>query len=162
MAESMKNIFKALVAFLIFYLCVNLFDRIVSNVGHSLFDYEKNTIHNYRFLPLPVADYITPRYYLTIGPILIGGALVLFSESPFKRWILYAVFILMPVSPWIISMLLAVLPTVTHIDVLYTAIVSLRLLLYAFVANKLVGWTISKPHKANDYETGTATTLLLV
>ena len=83
-------------------------------------------------------------------------------KTPFKRWILSTVFFIVPVFPWIISMSLAALPTVPQIDVLNTAMVSLRLLFYAFVANKLVGLTIGKLYKANDYKAGTLTTLLLV
>ena len=161
MAELMKSILKALVVFLVYYLCINVFEDIVSNVGHSLFDYEEYSIHKYRFLPLPVTD----RSHLISFSILLGVLLALQVKTPFKRWILSTVFFIVPVFPWIISMSLAALPTVPQIDVLNTAMVSLRLLFYAFVANKLVGLTISKPRKANDYNTGTAnnlTTLFLV
>lgn len=159
MAEPMWSILKALVVFLVYFVCVYVPDEIVSNIGHALFDYEENIVHSYRFLPLPATDYNTPRYYLIFGPILLG-TLVLFVETLFKGWTLSTLFV--PIFPWIISMLFAVLPTVTHIDVVHTTIVSLRLLLYAFAANKLVGLTIGKPHKINDYKTGIGTTLLLV
>ena len=157
MAESMKSILKALIVFLVYYSCVIVFEDIVSNVGHLLFDYEEYSVHKYWFLPLPVTD----RSRLIALPILLG-ALALQVKTPFKRWILSTVFFIVPVFPWIISISLAALPTVPQINVLNTAMVSLRLLLYAFVANKLVGLTIGKRHKTNDYKTGTATTLLLV
>ena len=159
MAESMKSILKALVVFLVYYLCVNVFDKIVLSVGHSLFDYEEYSIHKYRFLPLPVTD--SDRSLLVFVPILLGP-FALQVKTPFKRWILSTVFFIVPVFPWIISMSLAALHTVPQIDVVNTAMVSLRLLFYAFVANKLVGLTIGKPYKANDYKAGTPTTLLLV
>ena len=149
MAESIKSLLKVFVAFLIF-LFVIVLDEVVSNVGHSLFDYEEYIIHNYWFLQLPVTDSRSGFiFYLFLSSIL-----ALLLQTSFKRWILYTIFIIVPVSPWIISMSLATLPNVTHINVLYTAMVSLRLLLYALVANKLVGLTIGKPHKANDYKTG--------
>ena len=158
MAESLKSILIAFVVFLIYYLFVTVLDEVVSNVGHSLFHYEEYIVHDYWFLKLPVIDSRSGFIFWVSLFSIFASPL----QTPFKRWILSTIFILVPVSPWFISILLATVPTVAHIDVLHTAMVSLRLLLYAFVANKLVGLTIGKSHKTIGNMTGTAINLLLV